>query len=159
MPSPKKAYVSDNKTTIICPVCNASKTISVLHFRERHHTVDVRCNCGHSFPLLIEFRRYCRKETFLPGDYNLQTPANIEAGHTRVIDLSIQGACFEVQGHHNISPGMEGELVFTLDDKKQTILFRKVVIRDVRGSRIGCEFSDSNPPSKELGFYMMPDEK
>ncbi len=152
--SAEKTYVKDdNKATIICPVCKMNRTVSVESLRNKQHHIKVRCSCGHSFEVDLEFRRHFRKETHLQGDYNIEN----DVGHTRVTDLSIRGACFEVRGPHDLQPGMEGELVFTLDNRKMSILYRKVIIRSVRGSRIGCEFLEkNNPPNKELGFYMMP---
>lgn len=151
----KTQVTPDSKATIFCPVCNVQKTISVENFKEKHHELRVRCRCGHSFTLELEFRKYVRKETSLPGDYSLEDHSVIESGHTRVIDLSIKGACFEVRHPHDITTGMEGELVFTLDNRKQSILYRQVIVRSVRGSRIGCEFLEINSSSKELNSYMM----
>ena len=149
----EKTYVKDdNKATIICPKCRSSRTVSVESLRNKQHSIKVRCSCGYAFELQLEFRKHFRKETHLQGDYNLGT----DAGLISVIDLSVSGACFEVLGPHDIEPGMKGELVFTLDNRKMSILYRKVIIRTVQGRRVGCEFLDSNPPSRELGFYMMP---
>ncbi len=157
MPLPEKAYVKNNRATIVCPSCHGSKTISVDNVRKKHQPLKVRCSCGYNFTLRMEFRACYRKETSLFGDYSLKKePVGLEAGRTKVVNLSMKGACFEVRGHHNIVPGMRGELVFTLDNKKQTVLFREVLIKSVSGTKIGCEFLETNPPSRELGFYMLP---
>nr|WP_240192128.1 PilZ domain-containing protein [Desulforhopalus vacuolatus] len=120
--------------------------------RDKKHRIKVRCSCGYTFELNLEFRRNFRKKTDFPGNCTFEK----DTRNIRVIDLSISGACFEVRSPHDIKPGMEGELLLTLDNRKMSSLYRKVVIRTVNGNRIGCEFLDSNTPSRELGFYMMP---
>jgi len=147
----EKTYVkNDNTATIICPKCGTSRKVSVDGLRSKQHRIKVRCSCGYVFKLDLEFRRHFRKNTDLQGEYNFET----DARHVRIIDLSISGACFEVRGPHDIEPGMKGELVFTLDNRNMSNLYRKVIICTVKGSRIGCEFLNSNTPSRELGFYM-----
>lgn len=158
--SSNKTYVSpDNKATIICPKCKMNKTISVESFKNKQHEIRVRCKCGYPFTVHLEFRRYFRKETSLQGNYNLISPSQVETGRTTVTDLSLKGASFEVRNPHEITPGMKGELVFTLDNRKLSILYRKVIIRSVKGSKIGCEFEETNAPSSELGFYLLPKNK
>ncbi len=150
----QKAYVKDDTITIVCPSCHINKTIPATNFRGQNCPLEIRCKCGHSFSLYMEFRKYPRKETFLPGDYTLEKLSSREFGHTKVINLSLQGACFEVRGLHDITPEMKGELVFILDNEEQTLLFRKVIIRSVRGSHIGCEFIDPGNSMEELDGYI-----
>ncbi len=155
----KRAHVKDDVITIVCPSCHINKTVPVASLKGRTHAVEIRCKCGYSFPLQMEFRKYPRRKTSLVGDYTLEKPSNQEAGHTKVINLSIQGACFEVRGLHDITPNMEGELVFILDNKDRTLLFRRVIIRSVRGSLIGCEFLDSGNARDDLEDYIRGEER
>ncbi len=150
----EKVYVKDDQFVISCPLCDKKKTIPATNFKGLQHTMKIRCRCGHDFSLQMEFRRHPRKETFLNGDYTLERPSSQESGHTKVINLSLQGACFEVRGFHDITPDMEGDLVFVLDDKERTLLFRKVIIRSVRGAHIGCEFLDPDESCEKLSKYL-----
>ena len=140
---------------IVCPTCDTAKAISVAQFRNRQHLIKVKCKCGNVFKVHLEFRRHFRKPTDLEGTYDLTPPA-IGGGKIKVINLSLTGACFEVRGIHDMKIGQKGSLVFTLDNRKQTILFKQVVIVTVNGNRIGCEFVEDRAFEKELGFYLLP---
>lgn len=151
-----KAFVKDNsQATIVCPKCSTAKTISVAEFKDRQHVLKVKCKCGHAFTLQLEFRQFFRKDTDLKGTYDLNPPAR-GGGIATIVNLSLIGACFEVRGVHDLKIGHKGSLVFTLDNRKETVLYKQVIIRSVEGNRIGCEFVDDRAFEKELGFYLLP---
>lgn len=151
-----KAFVKeDDSATIICPECSSAKIISVNRFRHRQHMLKVKCQCGHSFKMQLEFRRHFRKPTDLQGTYDLQPPAR-GGGQIRVINLSLSGLSFEVRGIHDFKIGQKGSLVFTLDNRKETVLYKKVIIKNVDKNRIGAEFIEDRAFEKELGFYLLP---
>ena len=153
----EKSYVSENDEAVIaCGGCGKTKNISVGNFKGKKHKLKVNCTCGNSFELLLEFRKYFRKDTSLHGNFNPDTANEQNIGKAAVVDLSLTGVCFKVRAHHGIEPGDTGELVFTLDNRKRTVLYRKVIVKNVNGLRIGCEFLPDNAPSKELGFFMLP---
>lgn len=154
--STDKAFVrEDNKATIVCPECNMAKSVSVTAFRHKQHTVKIRCGCGHVFKLQLEFRKHFRKDTDLKGTYKMDPPAT-GGGQTTVVNLSLSGACFEVKGIHDLKVGQKGSLVFTLDNRKETILYKQVTVKSVKGNLIGCEFVEDQAYMKELGFYLLP---
>ncbi len=140
---------------IVCPACDAARTISVAQFRHRQHVIKVKCKCGFRFKVYLEFRRHFRKSTDLEGMYDLVPPA-VGGGKAKVVNLSLGGACFEVRGIHDLKVGQTGSLHFTLDNRKETVLFKKVVIKTVIGNRIGCQFVEDRAYQKELGFYLLP---
>ena len=150
----QKAFVKDgDETTIVCPKCSSAKTISVRQFRQRMHMLKVKCKCGHSFRVQLEFRRHFRKPTSLDGTYDPAHPA-VGGGLAKIINLSLSGACFEVRGMHDLKIGQKGLLVFTLDNRKETVLCKTVFIRSVQGNRIGSEFIEDRAFDKDLGFYL-----
>lgn len=154
--SPRKSFVKPDETTmIVCPQCDSAKNISVAQFRHRNHVLKVRCKCGHSFRIQLEFRRHFRKNTDLSGTYDLQKPAT-GGGKLRIINLSLSGACFQIRGVHDLKIGQKGVVIFTLDNRKQTVLRKNVVIRNVKKNQIGCEFVSDRAFEKELGFYLLP---
>jgi predicted Zn finger-like uncharacterized protein len=155
-PSPLKSFVkSDNGAMIVCPECDTGREISAAQFRHRLHLIKVKCKCGHVFKVNLEFRRHFRKPTELEGTYDLTPPA-VGGGKIKITNLSLSGACFEVRGIHDIKSGQEGSLVITLDNRKETVLFKKVMIRTVTANSIGCEFVQDRAFEKELGFYLLP---
>jgi len=151
-----KSFVkADDEAMIVCPECDAAKAISAARFRHRLHKIKVKCRCGNVFKVQLEFRRHFRKTTELEGTYELDPPA-VGGGKTKILNLSLSGACFEVRGIHDFKIGQQGSLVFTLDNRKQTILFKRVIIIAVIGNRVGCEFVSDRAYEKELGFYLLP---
>lgn len=151
-----KTFVKqDNQAIIVCPACDSAKTLSVGQFRHRQHELKVKCQCGHAFNLQLEFRRNFRKETELEGIYDLNPPGR-GGGKITVVNLSLSGASFEVRGVNDLKVGQTGSLVFTLDNRKETVLFKRVVIKSVNGNRIGCEFKEDQAFQKDLGFYLLP---
>jgi len=150
-----KSYVNetDDDATIICPDCKAAKTISVKQFRDNQHVVKVKCKCGYIFKVQLEFRVYYRKEIVLPATYDLDPPA-VGGGSVEIVNLSLGGACFEISGVHDIKVGLKGSINFTLDDNKQTVFFKNVIIRSIHENRIGCEFIEDQAYQKDLGFYL-----
>lgn len=81
-------------------------------------------------------------------------PPAVGGGKVLVVNLSIDGACFEVGGLHKLCIGQRGHISFTLDDRKATRLKREFIIRMVSSNAIGCEFKKTNAFEKELGFYL-----
>ncbi len=154
-PAPElRAFVKEeDEATIICPSCNAVKEISVRQFRHRLHMLKVKCRCGHAFRVQLEFRRHYRKPTDLPGSYDLLHPG-VGGGIAKVVNLSLSGVCFEIKGMHDLKIGQKAVLVFKLDNRKETVLNKNVLIRSVNGNRIGCEFIEDRAFDKDLGFYL-----
>ncbi len=153
--TPKSFVKTDGEAMIVCPACDAARAISAAQFRHRLHLIKVKCKCGHVFKVHLEFRRSFRKTTELEGTYDLSPPA-IGGGKIKIMNLSLNGVCFEVRGIHYMQVGQLGSLVFTLDNRKETVLFKKVIIKTVTGNRIGAEFVEDRAYEKELGFYLLP---
>ena len=150
------AFVKDgNITTIVCPDCYAAKTASVKQFRGKKHVLKVKCKCGHTFKIGLEFRRQRRKSTELAGTSRL-SPPSLGDEVVKIVNLSMSGACFEVPGKHNVQIGQKGSINFTLNDAKQTPFVKQVTVRSVQGNLIGCEFSEDRAYQKELGCFLMP---
>lgn len=155
MNSPVKSFVqSDNRVSIICPNCGLSKLISLKQIPDSNHLLRIRCKCGHSFRVQLESRKSYRKETRLEGIFKY--------GGTRtshlviVVNVSLAGVCFELQGRHALSIGDKGTLRFTLDDQKKTVLEKELTVRAISANQISCEFIEDTAYQKELGFYLLP---
>jgi len=150
----QQAFVKeDDNTTIVCPQCSAARTLSVSQFRHRQHMLKVKCKCGYVFKAQLEFRRHYRKPTDLSGNYSF-TPQEMDGTPIKIVNLSLGGASFETRSMHNMQIGQKGYLVFTLDNRKQTIIKKQVVIKTVEPRRIGCEFISDRAFEKDLGFYL-----
>lgn len=152
-----RAFVcGDNTATIICPACNAAKTISAEPYRNKKNTIRVRCRCGEVFTLHLDFRDHYRKETSLPGTYSITTPGKVGGGVIHIRNISREGIGFTVTGLHHLEKGLELIIDFQLDDKKKTKLRKEAIVRLVEKDYIGCQFVATAAEEKALGFYLRP---
>jgi hypothetical protein len=166
----------DDTATIHCPVCQLAKTVDVGKFRTSKHTITARCACGQAIPVSLEFRKHYRKKTTLPGTYeaqvsksddkhwkktnltgvyDLQAPAT-GCGHMQVTNISCGGLQFTTHNTHSIAIGDHARITFTLDDRKQTPIDKRVIVQSIAGDAIGCQFANSETLEQGLRFYLFP---
>lgn len=148
-------YVNEyGSSTLVCPLCNAVKTISAEQYKGWLHNLKVRCNCSHVFRINLDFRRTFRRLTDLHGTYSLFPPASGQ-GAAHIRDLSLNGANVVItKGSRGLRVGSRGRLDFTLDDKRKTRLIREFVVQHQQANIIGCRFRKDQAFEKELGFYL-----
>jgi hypothetical protein len=173
----QRVFVTPGDTvTIHCPVCQLAKTVDVGQFRTTRHTIVARCKCGHSFPVSLEFRKCYRKKTELTGTfeaqsantddarwkktnlsgvYNMQAPAT-GCGHMLITNLSSGGLQFTTPSKHGIQVGDHARVVFTLDDRKQTEICKRVIVQSIVDNFIGCQFAKDETLEQGLRFYLFP---
>lgn len=173
----QRVFVKPGDTaTIHCPVCQLAKTVDVGKFRTTRHTIKARCVCGHSFPVSLEFRKSYRKKTALPGIYetrpskvddkqgkqtnltgvyNMQAPAT-GSGPMQVTNISCGGLQFATSCSHAIKVGDQARITFTLDDRKQTAINKRVIVQSISGKVIGCQFARDEILEQGLRFYLFP---
>jgi PilZ domain-containing protein len=153
----QKSFVKTNNTASIrCPDCALVKNIAVGKFRNDRHTLKTRCNCGSTFLVALDFRRHYRKLTDIVGMYSLIGPPSSGGGQMQVTNISRSGIAFSVSGMHDIHIGQKALLNFKLDNKKQTELTKKVMVKSIQDNYIGCEFVNQSQIGKDLGFYLQP---
>ena len=152
-----KSYVNrNNSATVICPACNTAKHISAAPYRHKKHSIRVRCRCGETFALYLEFRRHYRKPVNLVGTYAITTPQKTGGGVIHIRNISNNGMGFTISGTHHIKPGLSVALEFKLNDRKKSKIKKDANIRVVKNNHIGCEFFANTPDDKALGFYLRP---
>jgi len=153
-----KSFVTRESTaTITCPKCNKSRNIEASKYRNRKHTIKVRCSCRHQFTVLLDYRKTYRKETNLEGTY-IMIPPGVGKGRLNVLNISKNGIGFtigfSVSGSHPLKPGQKVRVSFQLDNKKRTDIQKVITIKNVDGHYIGGEFDDIEAFEKDLGFYL-----
>lgn len=142
-----------NKATINCPKCGASKTVDVSTLKATAKQLKITCKCGLVFSGAFEFRRVYRKTVRLPGKYkDLNGP---KRGDIIIKDLSIGGLGFSCDTRHKIKPGDYLEVTFRLDDTKKSEITLNVIVRSVKDGFIGAERTDKQMYQSALGFYLM----
>ncbi|MCG6918102.1 MAG: PilZ domain-containing protein [Deltaproteobacteria bacterium] len=150
-----KVYLSDSgKTTVKCPFCKKCHHTTVpKHFHNK--PVLGKCNCGESFPVLFDSRKYYRKEVRLPGEYwNTFGQKDLMT----VTTLSFSGAGFEsAQRNPSINSGETIQLNFLLQNRDKIWIKSQALVRRVNGNQIGVDFMGMDEHHQKcLGFYLMP---
>lgn len=154
----QKSFVTpDLKATLCCPVCNLIKIVGVEKYKEQKHLIKVKCQCGHTFSTLLDFRRHFRKDVEFEGNYAMLAPAR-GRGNLSVVNISRSGLgmtiAFAVPGSTDFDKGQKLRVRFELDDSNKTEINRVVIVRNVIDNYIGCEFEDPQELDKSLGFYL-----
>ncbi len=156
----QKSFVtSDEKATLCCPKCNLVRIVPVGKYRKKKHTIKIRCQCKHSFTILLDFRRHYRKDVKFDGNYGMLAPA-LGSGGLNILNISRNGMgvtiSFSVPGSSDFKVGQKARIQFELDDRHKSPINKVVIIRSVRDNYIGCEFEDPQEIDKALGFYLRP---
>lgn len=154
----------ENMALFHCPHCGRMKHVSVLQFKNKKHSLQIKCACKETFKVDLNFRKKYRKTTDLDGYYcKIPVDEGLFAGknkpNCKIVNISMGGIGLRLGHVHSLKLGDELLVDFTLDDKKQSHVQRKVLVRHVgENGYIGCEFSDSDQPvyEKTIGFYLMP---
>jgi len=150
-----KVYVNQNGIAALkCPACEVTRTIKVQDFKGDKHIVKVRCNCRNVFTVKLEFRKNYRKETKLTGDYFGVSKEGMR-GKLLILNVSRGGIGAQVIGMNSNKVGDELRVSFTLNDRQNSLIEKRVVVRLVKQNYIGCEFLDASSHDKALGFYLM----
>lgn len=156
----RKVFITDdNKFIIVCPVCQKQETVSASEYKDANQAVrmNYKCKCGHVHSVLLERRKFYRKETRLPG-VCIGEENSMEG--ILVKDLSLIGMKFEIENKQDfISVGKKLFVEFFLDDEQKTLVRKEVVIKIISGSLIGAEFCSAEPDdSKDTAIesYLIP---
>lgn len=153
-----KVYVDEqNQAVFLCPHCGFEKRFDASQFKDKKKNLTIKCKCGNTIEMEIDFRRQFRKKVELFGSCLIKkTQKRCEM---IVRDLSFQGIGIELlyiykKYMSDIDVGDIIELEFKLDNKKEDEITKRCTVRLKRNSHIGAEFNDDNF-SKQLGFYLM----
>ena len=116
--SEKKVFISDNDTAAItCPECRKATLTDVSQYVgiDRAARIKITCKCGHTYSVLLERRKFYRKETNLPGIYI------ISSGHKsrpmKVKNISLVGLKFEVETPPDFGIDDSMTIEFSLDER------------------------------------------
>ncbi|MBW2720632.1 MAG: PilZ domain-containing protein [Deltaproteobacteria bacterium] len=141
-------------TTVECPLCKKCHYTTVPeHFRNK--PVRAKCECGQSFPVLFDSRKYFRKEVRLSGEY--WDTSGVQYLMT-VTTLSVCGAGFEAsRGNLLLNEGETIQINFSLNNNDRNWIKLKAVVKWVKGDQVGVEFTELNDHQRKcIGFYLMP---
>lgn len=159
----EKVYAdSRGRAIFLCPHCGGKIDFDASAYRDRDSRIRIKCRCGQSTPVLIEFRKFYRREVSLTGRCRVHSTGAVLG--IRVHDLSMSGLSFSIEARDdslNQNEGMDlvvGDVLsvqFHLDNQAQTLVQRRAEVRNVREGRYGISFFRSEY-DKDLGFYLLP---
>jgi hypothetical protein len=154
MLEPKKIYVRpDNTIVLTCPHCGQQREVLVRSFKDKRR---LRVRCCYTFRVVIEFRKRIRKKIQLNGTYINHSQEDREDNLT-IQDLSVSGLSFTCFNSQPFKVEDELTLEFILDDEHKTVVIKEAIVRNIRESSIGCEFTSGNELvfTGPLGYYVM----
>jgi hypothetical protein len=152
----KTIFVSSNlEAWLPCSECGQTYQKDVSKFMGHHTKVRLKytCKCKHRFSVILERRRFVRKNLLLKGyliEGNQKIPITVQ-------DLSRTGIKIKVASkmRHNIGDIIQ--IQFRLDNKSRSEISRAVRIkRVVPPTEFGCEFTQEEHYD-DLGKYFLFD--
>lgn len=149
-----KSYVQpDGSALVICPECGFQKIIETRDRQLKTNRIKVRCKCSTQFTLQLEFRKFFRKDVELRGECSF-IPANGSNQHITLVNLSMGGACIQLDTPQPVAADTQGLMTFTLDDRNNSKIVKRFTVKYVAGNRVHCEFYNDKEYQRELGFYL-----
>jgi Zn ribbon nucleic-acid-binding protein len=146
--------IDENRVTFSCPHCERPFQISVWEYKNVKHKLAIRCSCNEQFQLLLNFRRFYRKNVILVGEAKNLSMYDSAWTVMTIMNLSIGGLRFKVLEPIKIQKGDKIRVRFTLDSPREEVVDKHVIVRNSRDNEFGCEFmslaSDEKEPESHL---------
>ena len=129
--------------TFQCPFCERSLSVSLVNFEKVKQRCTIRrCACSRHFQLILNFRRFQRKEVIIVGE--ARNLSEHSAGWTvmKIMNLSRGGLRFKTLEPISMRMGDRIQVRYTLDDPREVLVDREAMVRNSAGDEFGCEFID-----------------
>ncbi len=137
-----------------CPECNREKNMQLSQYSIKKHTTKVKCKCrcGHTYLVVLEKKIESIQDTQLLGTY--LSKGGIKCSGKMIIKrLNSKGILIRTNIEQSILPGLKLFLEFVLDDAKQSIVKKEVVVKAKKGKYLSAEFT-SEEHYDNLGPYL-----
>ncbi len=137
-----------------CPECSREKImqLSEYNLRRRQTRVRCKCRCGHTYGVILEKTFESIQQTQLTGTYESKEKTECR-GKMIIKKLNSKGIMLKTNMEPNILPGLKLLCEFVLDDPKQSIVKKEVVVKAKKGKYLSAEFL-SKDHSDNLGPYL-----
>lgn len=138
-----------------CPECNREKTMQLSEYRIKKQSTKVKCKCrcGHTCRVMLEKKIESTQETQLLGTF-ISTGQMKCSGKMIIKKLNSRGLMLRTNIEQSILPGLKLFLEFVLDDAKQSIVKKEVVVKAKKGKFLSAEFT-SDEHCDNLGPYLL----
>ncbi|MFO7751935.1 MAG: hypothetical protein R6V41_02315 [Desulfobacteraceae bacterium] len=139
---------------IVCPECKRQKVFQLSEYPIRSGRVKVRCRCkcGHVYSVFLKKQDDAKHQIHLAGTY-ISRGENRSIGRMIVKKITAKGLMLKTNFGGNLMPGLKLVLEFVLDDVKQSIVRKEVVVRACHGKYLSAEFA-SDDHRDNLGPYI-----
>ena len=137
-----------------CPECNRRKTMQLSQYSIKKHSTKVKCKCkcGHTYLVILEKKIEFMQEKKLLGTFI--SMGGIKCSGKMIIKkLNNKGILIITNIEQGILPGLKLFLEFVLDDAKQSIVKKEVVVKAKKGRYLSAEFT-SQEHADNLGPYL-----
>ena len=143
-----------SRITVLCPHCEIPFHISPWEYKNDNREVAISCDCSKQFRLLLNFRRFHRRNVILVGEaINLSMHDGTWTVMT-IMNLSMGGLRFKVLEPIDIQKGDKIRVRFTLDSPQEEVVDKEVIVRNTRDNEFGCEFMSLADDQDELRLYL-----
>jgi hypothetical protein len=157
----QKIFLSDKNTAFFeCPKCHVSKEADVSKYKKLEVSIKlkIKCKCGYVYEVLLERRKYFRKDTLLPGKFTYSSLfGEDQAGILTVMDISKGGLKFKMLTEPIFQKGDIIEVEFNLDNLNKTLIKKQVFVRNIKDNFVNvefCSFDMNNPEDKAISQYV-----
>jgi 6-pyruvoyl-tetrahydropterin synthase len=137
-----------------CPECHREKIIQLSEYNIKRQITKVRCKCrcGHTYMVTLEKKIESTPDTQLLGTFISRGRIKC-SGKMIIKKLNNKGLMLRTNIEQNILPGLKLFLEFVLDDAKQSIVKKEVVVKAKNGKYLSAEFI-SDEHYDNLGPYL-----
>ncbi len=153
----EQKVIIDNLDTarLACPKCERNKILQLSGYNllKRHTRVKYKCNCGHTYIVLLEKKPIPPQDRMLTGTFTSAEERGC-SGKMIIKRLNSHGLILKTNIDQKILPGGNLMLEFVLDDVKQSIVKKQVRILAINGRYLTAEFT-STEHFDNLGPYLL----
>ncbi|RLC06081.1 MAG: hypothetical protein DRI57_27075 [Deltaproteobacteria bacterium] len=139
MPEKKIFITDDNTVMFICPKCGKEKSENALYYKEieKASRIKRKCECGHSYAVLLERRQFYRKKMNLPG---ICLFGEDEKQPMLVRNLSLTGLNFKLEKKQHFTIDDKIFVEFPINDTEKMLIRKLAIVKKITGLIIGAEF-------------------
>ena len=137
-----------------CPECNRKKSMQLSGYNIKRQSTKVKCKCrcGHTYIVMFEKEIESIQNTQLLGTFISKEIIKCN-GKMIIKKLNSKGIMLKTNIEQGILPGLKLFLEFVLDDAKQSIVKKEVVVKAKKGKYLSAEFT-SDEHTDNLGPYL-----
>ncbi len=151
----EKIFLTKNaEAVVLCPECGKTKMMNFDRFLDidKEIKLKVTCKCSHVFSVILERRKYFRKQVDLKGGL-INGNENYSIS---IIDISRTGLKLRTKEALDLNPDDKVVIEFTLDDASRSKISKDGIIRKIAKKYIGVEFLSQSHYDK-FGQYLLYD--